>query len=54
MECCKNQYLVYGESGYLTCKNCGAEDTQDKMTEEEYEELFNKIDKNNNNWEPID
>jgi hypothetical protein len=26
-ECCKKPYLVWGESEYLTCQNCGAEVT---------------------------
>ena len=34
-DCCKKQYLVWGETGYLTCLNCGSEDTGSRETEEE-------------------
>lgn len=27
INCCDNQWLIWGETGYLTCANCGAEDT---------------------------
>ncbi len=34
-ECCKNQYLVWGDTGYLTCQNCGAEDTGSRGSEQD-------------------
>ena len=29
MKCCENQYLIFNEDGYLSCVNCGTEDTGD-------------------------
>lgn len=35
MNCCKNQYLIFNEDGYLQCNNCKKEHTSD----EEFTEL---------------
>lgn len=42
-ECCEKPCLCYPDPPcYLTCLNCGVEDTGDRTTEEEYKEMYEK------------
>jgi len=37
-KCGEKQYLIWGENGRLTCRNCGAEDTgEPELTEDDFD-----------------